>query len=138
MSRWRLLTAFSIVLLATGCGSTLRGGLSNAPRLGGSADEARVHDVIANGDDACASTGETAPQRGTFKLCSLASHPAPKPPWLPPLRVHPSMETDPDVPWLEHFYVGWPCVSHGPGGAVLASASTSTVGAALCQSADDR
>ena len=45
----------SVVLCAflAGCGSAVRVGLANAPGLGGATLETRVHDVIANGRDAC-------------------------------------------------------------------------------------
>ena len=58
MSRWPVLAAFSIAPLLLGCGSA-RAGLSNAPRLWGTAlaDE-QVHDVVSNGDDACGAIAE--------------------------------------------------------------------------------
>jgi hypothetical protein len=39
--------------LLLGCGSVTQVGLSNAPVLGGATPDPRVHDVIANGRDAC-------------------------------------------------------------------------------------
>jgi hypothetical protein len=36
-----------------GCGSVVQPGLANAPSLGGVSPETRVHDVVANGHDAC-------------------------------------------------------------------------------------
>jgi hypothetical protein len=45
--------------LVTGCSSTLplQPGLASAPKLGKDTPETRVHDVIANGHDACERTG---------------------------------------------------------------------------------
>lgn len=45
----------SVVVCAfvAGCGSAVQVGLANAPVLGGATPETRVHDVIANGRDAC-------------------------------------------------------------------------------------
>ncbi len=39
-------------IFVAGCGGVVRVGLANAPALGGT-PETRVHDVVANGDDAC-------------------------------------------------------------------------------------
>lgn len=39
--------------LLMGCGVVVHTGLANAPSLGGTSPETRVHDVIANGHDAC-------------------------------------------------------------------------------------
>jgi hypothetical protein len=39
-------------LVVAGCGGVVQAGLANAPALGGSS-ETRVHDVVANGHDAC-------------------------------------------------------------------------------------
>ncbi len=54
MSRWLVLTVFSIAPFAFGCASSVRPGLANAPRLGGSStSDDRITDVVSNGDDAC-------------------------------------------------------------------------------------
>ncbi len=45
-------SVFVLALLA-GCGSSVQAGLANAPVLGGATPEAGVHDVVANGHDAC-------------------------------------------------------------------------------------
>lgn len=45
----RLIACFFVV----GCGSAIRPGLANAPALGGTGPETRVHDAIANDHDAC-------------------------------------------------------------------------------------
>jgi hypothetical protein len=49
----------SVVVCAflAGCGSSLQVGLANAPSLGHDRPETRVHDVIANGHDACERSG---------------------------------------------------------------------------------
>jgi hypothetical protein len=39
--------------LLAGCGGAAQVGLANAPGLGGTSPETRVHDVTANGRDAC-------------------------------------------------------------------------------------
>ena len=81
-----------------GCGPTVQAGLANAPWLGGDTPETRVHDVIANGRDACERS--SFPQgdvlRGHFPPCSSEKARAirrdffsqgvqpPSSPWLPP------------------------------------------------------
>jgi hypothetical protein len=44
-------------LLLVGCSSNLQAGLTNVPVIGGDTPETRVHDVIANGHDACERSG---------------------------------------------------------------------------------
>jgi len=51
MGASRFVTALAGLVVA-GCGGVVQAGLANAPALGGSS-ETRVHDVIANGPDAC-------------------------------------------------------------------------------------
>lgn len=48
----RALAALWICAMATGC-VTVEPGLANAPGVPGASVETRVHDVIANGHDAC-------------------------------------------------------------------------------------
>jgi hypothetical protein len=42
-----------VSVLLCACSSSIQGGLANAPVLGGTTPDARVHDVIANGNDGC-------------------------------------------------------------------------------------
>jgi hypothetical protein len=107
MSRWPWLTAFCIAPWIVGCASSsLQPGLANAPRLGGTqvADE-RVSDVISNGNDSCGRNVGPGPLRGRAPPCPT-THPTR---WA----VAPSSATGAGgsfvVPWVEHFYSGWPC-----------------------------
>ncbi len=104
MTRWPMLTVWGVLSLLVGCSSSGQVGLANAPRLGGTglADE-RVHDAIANGGDACGGYAERGSLRGHVPRCPAPGHPSAAASWPGPpteSRV---------VPWLEHFYVGWPC-----------------------------
>jgi hypothetical protein len=107
MSRWPVLTASSTILLA-GCAPAVQPGLANAPWLGSTGlDDAPPHDVIANGDEGCGRYGEQGPLRGRIRPCTSIARGAAPNPWLLSPAVPP-----PDglvVPWLQHFYVGWPC-----------------------------
>jgi hypothetical protein len=109
MSRWPVLAAFSIAPLLLGCGSA-RAGLSNAPRLGGTAlaDE-QVHDVVSNGDDACGAIAEHGVLRNRIPPCPHAIHPLAGTSWLPSSAAQSPSDGGLVVPWLQHFYVGWPC-----------------------------
>jgi hypothetical protein len=128
MSRWLLVAVFSLAP-ALGCGSTVGAGLANAPRLGGATTvDNRVNDVIANGDDACGvSTESGSVLRNRVPPCAS---------WAP-REVNASVvppESQSSVglvqPWLNHFYVGWPCASSSsrtktlvPSGSTVASCS---------------
>jgi len=115
MSRWPLLAAFSLAPLLLGCGSSVRPGLSNAPRLGGTAlaDE-QIHDVVSNGDDGCGLHPEHGGVlRGRIPPCPGAAHPLARTSWLPTSAPSPADEGL-VVPWLQHFYVGWPCANNAP------------------------
>ena len=130
MSRWLLVAVLSVVP-SLGCGSTVGAGLANAPRLGGTptADN-RVNDVIANGDDACGvSTESGSVLRNRVPPCTS---------WAP-REVNASYLASPPAgqssvglvqPWLNHFYVGWPCATSSsrtktlvPAGSTVASCS---------------
>ncbi len=120
MSRWPVLLALSLSAWTVGCATSVRPGLANAPRLGGTgvADE-RVRDVVANGDDACGVHAEHGSLRYRVPPCP-AVHPAMGSSWLPV-----SARSSSDalvVPWLQHFYVGWPCAR--PGYAARTEATT--------------
>ena len=86
-SRW-LVLVFVSGLCACG-GTRVEAGLANAPQLGGATLE-ESHDVVVK-----------MPQRTTSSH-SVAST------WLLPGSS--LVESQSVVgPWLEHFYVGWPC-----------------------------
>jgi hypothetical protein len=117
MSRWLVLTVFSMAPLAMGCGSSMRAGLSNAPNLGGSPiAEGRANDVVAtgvtdvvsNGDEACGRYAEHGVLRNQIPPCPTYT------PAHPVATFTPTASTDGAArglvqPWLNHFYVGWPC-----------------------------
>ena len=107
MSRWPWLTAFCVAPWIVGCGaSSLEPGLANAPRLGGTqlADE-RVSDVISNGNDSCARNTGPGPLRGRVPPCPT-THPTR---WAVAPSSTTGMSESLVVPWVEHFYSGWPC-----------------------------
>lgn len=108
MSRWPLLTVFSMVWPLAGCASSVRPGLANVPRaddgLGSFHD--RIYDVVANGEDSCGKHAEQGPLRGRWPPCRSMAHPAVSTLLLPANRGAGESLV---VPWLEHFYVGWPC-----------------------------
>jgi hypothetical protein len=113
MSRWPVLALLSGGLLLAGCAPSARPGLANAPRLGGSAvaDE-RVHDVVSNGDDACGIYAEHGVLRGRIPPCPSVAHPIAAT-WLAPSAA--AKDDSLVLPWLEHFYAGWPCPrTHAP------------------------
>jgi hypothetical protein len=58
--------------LLTGCGAGAQAGLANAPVLGGATPDARVHDVVANGRDACERSAFPAGEvlRGQIPPCT--------------------------------------------------------------------
>jgi hypothetical protein len=109
MSRWLVLTVLSAALPLYGCGASIRPGLSNAPRLGGTATvDNRVSDVVSDGDDSCGASSERGSLRNGVPPCpgsgsafplSITQLPAPS-------TAAPS---DLVRPWVDHFYIGWPC-----------------------------
>jgi len=110
MSRWLVLTVLSAALPLFGCASSVRPGLSNAPRLGGTptADN-RIGDVVSNGDDACGVYAEHGVLPNRIPPCQSRSAANPPPgsePLLPASVAPPSPLVE---PWLDHFYIGWPC-----------------------------
>ncbi len=86
-SRWPVLV-FVWGLCACG-GARVEAGLANAPRLGGATPE-ESPDVVVK-----------MPAR------PASSHPIASG-WLSPASSGPEGQSL-VVPWLEHFYVGWPC-----------------------------
>jgi hypothetical protein len=107
MSRWPVLTVLSIALLG-GCAQSVEVGLANGPRLGGSnlADE-HAHDVISNGGDSCGRFAEYGPLRGRVPACATVTHAVAGSTLLPAAAG--GKGDGVAVPWLKHFYVGWPC-----------------------------
>jgi len=81
------LVRMSVVALAllAGCSAPLQVGLVNAPWLGGDTPETRVHDVIANGHEACQRSG--FPQgdvlRGHTPPCAQSARLVPSHAFLP-------------------------------------------------------
>jgi hypothetical protein len=107
MARWPLLTVFSMAWSLAGCASSVRPGLANAPRLDGlGAADDRVVDVVANGDDSCGRHGEDGPLRSRWPPCPAHARAAMATVLLP---GSPRPGESLVVPWLEHFYSGWPC-----------------------------
>jgi hypothetical protein len=110
MSRWLVLAVLSTALSVLGCGSSLRAGLSNAPRLGGTpTTDNRIADVVSNGDDACGAYAENGVFRNRIPPCQS---------WAPATARAVNEVAVPAVgeppgslvkPWVDHFYVGWPC-----------------------------
>jgi hypothetical protein len=107
MSRWPVLAASSIALLA-GCVQSVGAGLANGPRLGGSSlSDEHVHDVISNSGDSCSGFAEHGPLRGRVPACAAVTHPAASAAFWPTATA--GKADGLVVPWLKHFYVGWPC-----------------------------
>lgn len=109
MARWPVLVGFSITFTALGCASPsqVTAGLANAPGLGGtSVGDERQHDVVANGHDSCESVTGRSPLRGHLPPCPTASHPVAAASWEPTIGANDESLV---LPWLQHFYAGWPC-----------------------------
>jgi hypothetical protein len=124
MSRWLVLAAFSIAPLSLGCGSSVRVGLANAPRLGGTSTvDNRVTDVVSNGDDGCgvSSVSERGVLRNRIPPCPRATSVHN----ISASVVQPEPHNEPNgglvEPWVDHFYVGWPCSTRGPMSGASAS-----------------
>jgi hypothetical protein len=96
----------SVLWLASlGC-ARAQVGLANAPALGGTPiADTRVHDVVADGCDACGPD----PRHRTM-ACQ-----ATEPPSGPALAVSRSLRSPPHrgttaaLRWVEHYYARWPC-----------------------------
>lgn len=109
MSRWLVLTACSIASLTLGCGSVFTAGLANGPQLGGTrVADARVGDVVANGNDACRSggTAEGSALRGKLPPCPTVEKTRAVPVQL---TIHDPRSDVVVSDWVRHFYVDWPC-----------------------------
>jgi len=118
MSRWPVLALLSMGSLLAGCGSAIRPGLANAPQLGGSpVADARIHDVVSNGDESCGAYGEHGVLRGRIPPCPTPTHPVAST-WLAPSPA--AKDGSLVQPWLEHFYDGWPCPRSARAGRSIA------------------
>jgi hypothetical protein len=109
MSRWLVLTVFAALPLVAGCGSTVRPGLANGPRLGGTttADD-RVDDVVSNGAEACGLYAEHGVLRNQIPACASWAPATPPASYVTaPGAVAPNGGLV--EPWVNHLYVGWPC-----------------------------
>ncbi|HTB76324.1 MAG TPA: hypothetical protein VK762_23915 [Polyangiaceae bacterium] len=110
MSRWLVLAVLSTALPIFGCGSSIRPGLSNAPRLGGTATtDNRITDVVSNGDDSCGLYSEHGTLRNRVPPCASSGSPFPLSVSQVPAPAPAAPAGALVEPWLDHFYVGWPC-----------------------------
>ncbi len=135
MSRWPLLTAFSMVWCVAGCAASVTPGLANVPRVDGlGAYEEGVRDVVANGDDSCSRYAEGSPLRGRWPPCRTATRSTASTELLP---GYPTGEPSLVLPWLEHFYVGWPC-AHATAKRTTKSVAWTTVSAPRATSCSER
>jgi hypothetical protein len=108
MSRWPVLTVLMMLPMLGGCGTAVRPGLANAPRLGGAtAADDRVTDTVANGADACGLYAEHGVLRNQIPACASWA------PTFPPASYATPVASAPNgglvEPWVNHLYVGWPC-----------------------------
>jgi hypothetical protein len=145
MARSPVLVGWSILScsLSLGCASqsAITPGLANAPPLGGAGgvDEGQV-DVVSNGRDSCESVSGRSPLRGHVPPCPTVSRPAST---LPPPAVAMAHQQSFVVPWLDHFYVGWPCTRSltslealQAGAVALSSSTPLTPGEGTCASSE--
>jgi hypothetical protein len=103
------MTAFAL-WFALGCAPTVHPGLANAPGLGGTRIvDARVHDVIANGQDSCGRRLDPDPGPLRYRLppCRHESVPGPSPALAPASTPGGAGGQQ----WMEHYHVAWPCKS---------------------------
>jgi hypothetical protein len=127
-----MLTACSFPLVV-GCAPSVTPGLVNAPQLGGGAIADERHgDVVANGADACGRDAEHGALRGQWPPCPTVE----RAPAVTDFTVKSrSNGGGLVVPWLQHFYVRWPCDSDGlpgPGEKVRTVAWATPASAVAC------
>lgn len=135
----RLLVLAGASLLGVGCApsfqkgladSPLQLGLANAPWLGGTTPETRVHDVIANGRDSCERSAfpEGEVLRGEIPSC-VTNEPAPR----VPQRIAPPVTITGNLPG----YSLGPCPSawlgSTPSGSGIMAASLWPTNQLLCE-----
>ncbi len=127
MARWQIFVALSFALPGLGCATRaslaqrIVPGLANAPSIQRTQPDESVHDVIANGRDACSSEG-VSPLPGHYPPCWGENLPAA----LPSLQLmrYGAQDGSLVVPWLQHFYNAWPCALPATeAGAAIASLS---------------
>jgi hypothetical protein len=102
------MTAFALLFASFGCATTVHPGLANAPGLGGTRIAgARVHDVIANGQDSCGRRLEPDPGPLRYRLPPCRQEVGPgMSTALAPLGARNDSEAQ---RWMEHYHFGWPC-----------------------------
>jgi hypothetical protein len=122
-----------LLALSLGCGSSVQPGLANAPALGGTrVVDPRVHDAIANGPDSCGRRLDRAPGplRNRLSPCAPLSSPAKSAAFVSKAPGNDAFA----LPWMEHYYVGWPCLraDKKSAGAALVAWSPTDLSAAQC------
>lgn len=98
----------ALAIALAGCGSSVKAGLANAPKLGTwRTGDTRVHDVISNGDDSCGEGGvNRSPLRGHYPPCTNVE----KPPALDLTMLFPKPQGDDlAVPLPTPYYGVWMC-----------------------------
>jgi hypothetical protein len=127
MARWPMLVALSFALPGLGCATRaslaqrIVPGLANATSIQRTQPDESVHDVIANGRDVCGRDG-VSPLPGHYPPCWGEN----LPPAMPSLQLmrYGAQDGSLVVPWLQHFYSGWPCALPSvEAGAAIASLS---------------
>jgi hypothetical protein len=96
-----------LTLAPLACTTVVRPGLANAPALSGTPVDARVHDAIANGGDSCERRLGSGPLRNEIPPCASEGRPAGD----PPIAIQPPSTRGIVVPWVQHYYINWPCSS---------------------------
>jgi hypothetical protein len=116
-----------------GCASSVQPGLANAPALGGTrVVDPRVHDAIANGPDSCGRRLDPGPGplRNRLSPCAPLSSPTKSAAFVSRASRNDALV----LPWMEHYYVGWPCprAYKKSAGAKLFAWSPTDLSAAQC------
>ena len=111
MVRWPTYFGVATLLLLGGCATRVEAGLANAPRLGATAAGEPRGDVISNGGDSCGRYSEASPLRGRIPPCPSVTRSSSR--IAPALTAPASTGEGVVVPWVQHFYVGWPCPHSG-------------------------
>ena len=110
MARLAMCFAFATLLLE-GCAGRIEPGLANAPHLGAGVGGEPRSDVISNGGDSCGRYSESSPLRGRIPPCASATYASTR--TAPAFTAPVSTGGGVVVPWVQHFYVGWPCARGG-------------------------